>query len=142
MLNQGVALIDSGLPFVFGGCDIVQKTNNNSPSKTGNESIPDKAIPENIPLTQGLKEYFEKSGITVEDIPNLSLIFERYLYVKGLNTLHEIILSLEDKITNSYNSIGDWENPTLDELIDTIADETALNSGVFKHSLIYMALKK
>lgn len=121
----------------------MRKTKDKSPSKRGKDKKPNKAIPGGmLPLTQGLKEYFGKYEITDGGKRNLSMELERYLYAKGLNKLHEIILSLEGKITDSYNTVGDWENPNLETLIDTIADGVGVGEHTFRDVLISMALKE
>lgn len=121
----------------------MRKTKDKSPSKRGKGRKAHKDIPGGmLPLSQGLKEYFEEHKTTDGGRDILPMELERYLYVKGLNKLHEVILSLEGRIADSYNTIGDRDDITIEELIDTIADELGLGEHALRHTLISMALRE
>lgn len=95
-----------------------------------------------IPISQGLEGYFVKVGMTEDIRHTLAMDMQRYLYGKGFCRLHEVFMDVEGKIEDIPNVIRNRDDSTLEELIDTIAEELCISEGTFRHTLISMALRE
>lgn len=125
------------------GVKILSETKDKSPSGRGKEKKSNEIIPEiSIPLSQELKNYFGEGDMTDEVRHNLTMDMQRNLYGKGIYQLHSVFMELEGRMADISNVVRDRDDSTLEELIDTIAEEITLDGRTLRHILISMALKE